>query len=169
MMSNGAPSAEHAVSFSALEPGLYTLEAGPGTPTNQAVICQANVTAVLTVKDKNAISSMPPVIGISPRPAAGPVVQMPAPGTLQIASLTGIKQVAYTDHTGETWIEASGTGYCNFTVETGGLPAQSFSTSAAKPFPMKLKIAGAPLGSHLWVAKGTGNCNGNASAQFAVN
>ena len=66
--------------------------------------------------------------------------------TIEKATLTGIKQVPYTNHSGETWIEASGTGNCTFTIQTGGVAPQTFSTTAAKPFPIKVKIANAPLG-----------------------
>ena len=167
MHSNGAPSAEHAVSFGALEPGLYTLEAGPGTPTYQAVICQGNATATLTVKDKNAISANPPVITLTPRPQPIQVVQLPD-SVLQLPKLTAIKQAAFTNHSGETWIEVQGTGNCAFTIESAGIPTASFAASAAKPFPMKVKIDGAPLGSHNWKAQGTGSCSGVAVATFSV-
>ncbi|MES2948275.1 MAG: hypothetical protein V4858_07015 [Pseudomonadota bacterium] len=88
---------------------------------------------------------------------------------LQPATLTSIKQVPYTDQGTETWIQVQGTGNCSYTITGGGVAPQSFASSAAKPFPMKIKIMGAPLGSHLWTAKGTGNCMGNATTTFSVN
>src|SRR6476646_6826756 len=59
---------------------------------------------------------------------------------MQAATLTSIHQVPYTDQGVETWIQVQGTGNCNFTVEGAGMPPQSFASSAAKPFPMKVKI-----------------------------
>ena len=88
---------------------------------------------------------------------------------MQTPTLTSIHQVAYTDQGTETWIEVQGTGHCNYTIEGGGVAPQMFASSAAKPFPMKVKIQGAPLGSHLWTAKGTGNCTGMATTTFTVN
>ena len=167
MTSNGAPSAEHAVSFGALEPGVYTLEAGPGTPTTQAVICLGNASATLTVKDKNAISAIPAATTLTPRPQPIQVVQLPD-SVLQLPKLTAIKQAAFTNHSGETWIEVQGTGNCAFTIESAGVATASFAASAAKPFPMKVKIDGAPLGSHNWKAQGTGSCSGVAVATFSV-
>lgn len=167
MLSNGAPSAEYAVSFGALEPGLYTLEAGPGTPTNQAVICQGNAMATLTVKDKNAISATPAATTLAPRPSPVQVVQLPD-AVLQLPKLNAIKQVANTNHSGETWIEVQGMGNCAFTIESAGVAPASFAASAAQPFPMKVKVAGAPLGSHNWKAQGTGSCTGVAMATFSV-
>ena len=106
--------------------------------------------------------------GAATRPA-GPVVAQPPAAVLQVTTLSSIKQVANTGNSGETWIEAQGTGYCNFSIESAGVATQNFACSAAKPFPVKVKIAGAPLGSHQWKAKGVGNCSGNASTTFSVN
>jgi hypothetical protein len=49
------------------------------------------------------------------------------------------------------------------------LAQQSFASTAAKPFPMKVYVAKDILGSHLWTAKGTGKCTGNATTTFSVN
>jgi len=87
---------------------------------------------------------------------------------MQHGTLISIKQVEYTDQGVETWIQVQGTGNCTFTIETPGMAPQAFASSAAKPFPMKVKIAGAPLGSHLWIAKGTGTCTGTANTTFTV-
>ena len=88
---------------------------------------------------------------------------------MKAPTLSSIHQVQYTEQGGETWIQVEGSGHCSFTIEGAGLAPQSFASSAAKPFPVNVKIAGAPLGSHLWTAKGTGNCTGNATTTFSVN
>ena len=89
--------------------------------------------------------------------------------TMKAPILSAIHQVLYTEQGVETWILVEGSGHCNFTIEGAGLAPQSFASSAAKPFPVKVMIAGAPLGSHLWTAKGTGNCTGTATTTFSVN
>jgi hypothetical protein len=126
---------------------------------------EINVTAPIVVSaDPGTIKIKP---GISTIPQGGEVSQLP-PSALQLPTLTSIKQVQFTDHSGETWIEVAGSGNCTYTIDSAGLPPSTFSSSAAKPFPMKVKIANAPLGSHTWHAKGTGSCTGQASATFSV-
>lgn len=99
-----------------------------------------------------------------------PAAQLAVKGaiTMQAATLSAIHQVQYTDQGVETWIQVEGSGHCSYTIE-GAVAPQSFASSAAKPFPMKVKILGAPLGSYLWTAKGTGNCTGTATTVFSVN
>lgn len=151
-------------------PGDYTVQARSGPADSQTVSCGGDVKASLTIKDKSVLNSRPDIKmspGFGTRPAGDQVVQLPG-AVLQVTSLSSMKQVANTSHSGETWIEVQGTGHCNYTIESAGVPAQNFASSAAKPFPMKVKIAGAPLGFHNWQAKGTGNCNGTANAGFSV-
>jgi hypothetical protein len=112
-----------------------------------------------SVAGKPMSSSMTPAA----QTAAGASLQM------QGGTLTSIHQVEYTDQGVETWIQVQGTGNCTFTIESAGVAPQSFASTAAKPFPIKVKIAGAPLGSHFWTAKGTGKCTGSASTTFSVN
>jgi hypothetical protein len=172
MVSN-ANSADYSVGFGAPGPGQYKLDVMGGPPDSQTTSCGGSATAAVTVKDKSAISAVPAAmnLGVAPRPATTQVVvQMPSTiAQLATTTLTAIKQVAFTNNSGETWIEAQGTGNCSFTIESAGVAPASFSSSAAKPFPLKVKIAGAPLGSHTWKAQGTGNCSGTASATFSVN
>jgi hypothetical protein len=167
MHSNGAPTAEYVANFSAPVPGIYTLEATSGAPDYQTIVCQGSVKTTLTVKDKFAISAIPTVTTMAPRPAGIQVVQLPD-AVLQFAKLTAIKQVPFTNHSGETWMEVQGTGNCAFTIESAGVAPASFAASAAQPFPMKVRIAGAPLGSRTWKAQGTGSCSGTAVATFSV-
>jgi hypothetical protein len=170
---SNANSADYSAGFAAPGPGNYKLDVTGGPPDSQTTSCGGSATAAVTVNDKFAISATPAAmnLGVAPRPAAAQViVQMPTTiPQVTTTTLTAIKQVAFTNNSGETWIEAQGTGNCTFTVESAGVPSASFSSSAAKPFPLKVKIAGAPLGSHTWKAQGTGNCNGMASATFSVN
>ena len=99
--------------------------------------------------------------------AYAPVVTASAftpPGTL-----TSINQVERTDKGVETWIEVQGSGQCSFTIGSTRVAPQRFESTAATPFPMRIKIPGAPLGSNLWIAKGNGNCKGTAITTFSVN
>ncbi len=170
---SSSDSAEYMVNLVVPTPGIYTVEAMGGSPDSQTTSCMGKVTTSLTIKDKMAISANPGLTvapaapAVIPRPATPVVVQLPA-AVLVVTALSGIKQVPYTNNGGETWIEVQGTGNCSFTIQSAGVAPASFSSSAAKPFPMKVKIPGAPLGSHLWQAKGTGNCNGSASTTFSV-
>ncbi len=145
------------VQFGAPAHGVYTIKASNGMPSGQAVVCTGMAMTTLTVNDK-----MARVAPVGLGPASG-LVLASAP------TLTAIKQVPYTDQGVETWIDVEGTGHCSFTIEGAGLPPQSFASSAAKPFPMKVKMVGAPIGSHLWTAKGTGTCTGSAQANITVN
>lgn len=166
-----ADSAEYSTSFSLTQPGTYTVQALSGPPDSQTISCEGQQGTTLTVKDKFAISANPGLTvspGAGTRPAVGQVAQLPA-AALQLPTLTSIKQVPNTGNSGETWIEAQGVGNCSFSIESAGVPAQNFASSAAKPFPVKVKIMGAPLGSHQWKAKGTGNCTGTGGATFSVN
>jgi hypothetical protein len=167
-----ANSAEYSTSFALTQPGIYTVQAQSGPPDSQTVSCEGQMGATLTIKDKAALNPNPgltvsPPAG--PRPAGVPAVAQPSAAVLQVTTLTAIKQVPNTGNSGETWIEAQGTGNCSFSIESAGVPAQNFASSAAKPFPVKVRIMGAPLGSHQWKAKGTGNCAGAGSATFSVN
>lgn len=138
---------------------IVTADGGTGSPSGWPA-CQGSASTEITVTA--------PIIAnpnIQVRPTG--VVSLP-PGALELPQLTSIKQVQYTEHSGETWIEVQGKGNCNFTIEGNGVPPQSFASSAAKPFPMKVKIQGAPLGFHNWTAKGTGNCTGQATTGFSV-
>ncbi len=121
----------------------------------------AGVTALAANVANPPANSMTPAAQAAARNSVSALVQHP--------TLASIKQVDYTDQGVETWIQVQGTGNCTFTIETAGMAPQPFASSAAKPFPMKVKIAGAPLGSHQWIAKGTGSCVGSASATFSVN
>ncbi len=118
------------------------------------------------VVDANPNIKVAPHGGISAQ-QNGPISSLP-PAAIQLPTLTSIKQVQYTDHSGETWIEVSGTGNCTYKIDGAGLPSAPFASTAAKPFPMKVKINGAPLGSYQWKASGTGSCSGEASATFSV-
>ncbi len=141
-----------------------------------------DVDAVVTpsgnCKASSVISAKVRVVNPTPQSAGGAGnkatgVVLPNPVNIPVVAgassgkLTSIKQVLYTDQGTETWIEVNGTGICAFTI-TGDAPPANFSTSAAKPFPIKVKIPNAPVGSHLWTAKGTGNCTGQATATFNV-
>lgn len=150
--------AVYAVQFGAPAHGVYTVKATNGMPSGQAVVCTGMATTTLTVMDKSV------------RVAPGTVVsQVPHLELAPVPTLTSIKQVPYTDQGVETWIGVEGTGICSFTIEGAGMAPQSFTSSAASPFPMKVKMQGAPIGSHLWTAKGTGKCTGNAQANITVN
>jgi hypothetical protein len=134
--------------------------------------CLGSQTAVSTIQQFGVVSG----VGMAPHMAqlpqgqntpGGTVVVQQVPGTaMALPTIKSIKQVQYTDQGGETWIEASGTGNCSFTIS--GPVTASFSTTADKPFPIKVKIPNAPTGSHLWTAKGTGSCTGQATATFKV-
>ncbi len=147
----------YTVQFGAPAHGAYTVKATNGMPSGQAVVCTGMATTTLTVNDK--------LVRVNP----GVVMQAPNLTVAPEPTLTAIKQVPYTDQGTETWIEVDGTGLCTYTIEGAGLPPQSFASTAAKPFPMKVKMVGAPIGSHLWTAKGTGSCKGNAQANITVN
>ena len=165
-----ANSAEYSTNFSIPTPGIYTVQVLSGPPSTQTTSCGGLASTVLTIKDKFAVNANPGLMA-SPstvtRPASPVVVQPPA-AVLQVTTLTSIKQVANTGNSGETWIEVQGTGNCNFSIASAGVAAQNFASSAAKPFPVKVKIAGAPLGSHQWNAKGISNCSGAAYTTFSV-
>jgi hypothetical protein len=100
-----------------------------------------------------------------------PAAQLAVKGaiTMQAPTLSAIHQVLYTEQGVETWIKVEGSGHCSFTIDGAGLAQQSFASTAAKPFPMKVYVAKDILGSHLWTAKGTGKCTGNATTTFSVN
>jgi hypothetical protein len=169
-MQSDANTADYSTGFALPAPGVYTVEATGGAPDSQTISCGGKAATTLTVKDKFAVNANPGLVlmpAAAPRPANAPVVQLPA-AVLQVTALTSIKQVPNTGNSGETWIEVQGTGNCSFTIESAGVPTAGFSSSAARPFPMKVKIQGAPLGSHQWKAKGTGNCTGSANATFSV-
>lgn len=132
----------------------------------RTAICALNL-ALLGASGAAMAATVNPNTATSMTPAAQSALRQGV--VMQAATLTSIKQVPYTDQGTETWIEVQGTGHCSFTIESAGVATQSFASSAAKPFPMKVKIMGAPLGSHLWIAKGTGNCTGMANTTFSVN
>ena len=144
----------------------------PLTTSTQTLSRSATACAIaLTLLGANGTAFAASGSSLPPSKSMTPVAQSAAGAalTMQAATLTSIHQVPYTDQGTETWIGVQGSGHCNFTIETAGMAPQTFASSAAKPFPMKVKIAGAPLGSHLWIAKGTGNCTGTANTTFSVN
>ncbi|MDB5802698.1 MAG: hypothetical protein JWN73_20 [Betaproteobacteria bacterium] len=111
-----------------------------------------------------------------------PIMKMAGPPNMQIAqsqnvqiaatqiappaTLTSMKQVPYTDQGGETWLEVSGTGTCDYTIQGAGLAVAEFTSSSAKPFPRKVKAPSAPTGSYNWTATGKGSCKGYGQRQL---
>lgn len=149
------------------KPGMVTViaDGGPGASLGYPA-CQGKVQTTLQVVPEISATpkNAPPHIIVTPKVLDAGL----PPGGAALPTLTSIKQVPYTNHSGETWIEAQGTGNCSFTVTGAGLPPSAFATTAAKPFPLKVKIANAPLGSHLWTATGTGGCQGQVTTTFSV-
>ncbi len=152
--------------------GKVTVIADGGTgSTLQWPACAGKAEVVINVAEpiRANIPGTTPMIKPPAGTAPGTVIVQQGPLTMApLPTLTSIKQVPYTDQGTETWIEVHGTGNCTYTITGAGLPASTFSSSAATPFPMKVKIPNAPLGSHLWTAKGTGNCTGQATTTFKV-
>jgi hypothetical protein len=132
-------------------------------PFNGMVGCLGSQTATATI-EPNTVAG----VGVALKPSSTVIVQQGPIGMAPLPTLTSIKQVPYTDQGTETWIEVHGTGNCSYTITGAGLPASTFSSSAATPFPMKVKIPNAPIGSHLWTAKGNGACTGQATTTFTV-
>lgn len=147
------------------KPGVYTLRAHGGAANGQTASCGGDVNATLTVKEM-----VPAALAKDPAPVDGDRLAHNQVPPLQLApTLKSLKQSDNTSHSGATWIDVQGTGHCSFSIATAGVAAQGFASSAATPFPMKVKMVGAPLGSHQWQAMGTGNCKGSSSATFSVN
>lgn len=152
-------SAEYSTSFGIPAAGVYTVVATSGAPNSQTTSCQGSASATFSVKDKPSANV---------RAATSQIGHLPVTA-VQAPTLTTIKQVPYTDQGGETWIAVQGTGNCKFSIARDGGAAIDYNVANPQALPMKIKIVGAPTGSHSWAAKGTGNCTGTANTTFTVN